>query len=109
MPRHVSSASTRTNIASESTNQAAIVGTNAPKRSNCDCIRLFLQNHACVHEIAAQRLRSDNDPVQCFDFIRLSRSARCYERMAAEGICLGCPLAQFPERGMAQRLRQSDQ
>ena len=32
-----------------------------------------------------------------------------YERMAAEGICLCCPLAQFPERGMAQRLRQSDQ
>ena len=61
-----------TNIASESTNHAAIVGTNAPRRSNWDCIRLPLQDHARAHEIGAKRRRSDDDPVQRFDFLRLS-------------------------------------
>ena len=70
-PRQVSSASSATNIASESTNQAAIVGTKAPKRSNSDSIRLSLQDHGREHEIGAKRRRSDNDPAQCFDFLRL--------------------------------------
>src|SRR5690349_9619372 len=95
-------------MASESTNQRASVGTNAPMRSNSDCIRLSLQDHAPAHEIGAKRLRPHNDPVQRFDF-RRRRTALGDESMAAEGMCLCYPLAEFPDRGIAQRLRESRQ
>jgi hypothetical protein len=56
----------------EHTNQAAIVGTNVPNRSNWDCIRPSLLDHSRPHEIGGKRCRSDDDPAQCFDFQRLS-------------------------------------
>src|SRR5262249_5967704 len=106
MPHRVSNASAGTNMASESTNQAAIVGTNAPRRSNCDCIRLSLQHHARAHEIGAKHCRSDDDPAQCLDFLRLGGALDCCEGMATERTGLPCPPAEFPGRRIAKGLRQ---
>src|SRR5262245_58629685 len=96
-------------MASASTNQAAIVGTNAPKRSNWDCIRSSLQDHARPHEIGSKRCRSDDDRAQCLGFRWFCQAPVDREGMATEGARLCCPSAEFPDRWIANRLREPDE
>src|SRR5258708_36073174 len=98
MPRQVSKASTATNTASKSTNQAAIIGTNAPKRSNWDCIRLSRQDHARAHELGSERHRSDDEPTQRLDILRLSRASDRLEAMATKRARLTGPPVQCADK-----------
>ena len=83
-----------------------MVGANAPKRSNWDCIRFPLQDHVRPQEIGRRRRRSDDDLAQCLGLRRFSNIPVGGQGLATKCARLCCSPAEFPDRWIAEGLRQ---